>query len=686
MCKPTDAQKMDHLQQPLTQQHQSASSRFFDITELILTLTAFLDRAVIANLCQTNRRINSICTPRLYSFQNFFLDTTVHSTARILNTPEATSAFARNIQNVRHVISGPLFASFYYNCLLLAHTTASSQNLEQDLSFRPLLTAEGMAGIARGAAGVPPTAGDPWKQTMMPIGTMTNLVSFTYFPDLSIRFFNHPAFVFSARFPKTRQAQIFWILQQCPHLTSLKMDLLFSEEQELVSLAKALPALRSLKKLHFTATTDISKDWSKLVPTLVLNAPASLECLEMWLEDIYESDFDYTSVIWDEQDPQEPDSSSAAGHRLDQLPEEMTRPRDAWTGELRQGQPLIHLRRLYIASFAQVSPTDMAAIFAHCPAVVELHIPDLDEGADVRRVARYIAESCPRITQVFQHGRVYDDQQLTLEIVRAVEEQKLEVLLFSASQGGDDLIPVMLQRHSTVLRELRLDGSIRLSSKSVQKILCTGQGLEVLSIVSIYRATSYITLEDAVAVEWVSKKIKQLGLAFEIGATMPPSPDAYYKRLEKEEPLVLTEDERAQFSLLETLYRQIGALVELEHLDMRVVVECTPFHYSYHDVSFPGMLSLGDEVVGKPGYLDLLGGLKKLRSLNGSVRAKTDETRVTFGQRECEWLNENWPVLEDLNLCSYMPRDKFLDGVHGRDERTCFGWLKKLRPKLNLEF
>ncbi|KAF9549197.1 hypothetical protein EC957_004497 [Mortierella hygrophila] len=406
----------------------------------------------------------------------------------------------------------------------------------------------------------------------MPIGTMTNLVSFTYHAYLPVRSLNHPAFVFSARLPKTRQAQIFWILQQCPHLTSLTIDLLLSKEQELVSLAKALPTLRSLKRLDFTATTDLSKDWSQLVPTLVFSAPASTECLEIWLDDIYDSDFNDVSVIWDEQDPQEPDSSSAAGDRLDQLPEEMTRPRDAWTGELRRKQPLSHLHRLRIASFAQVSPTDMAAIFAHCPALVELHIPDLDEGADVRRVARCIAESCPRITQVFQHGEVGDDRQLTLEIVRAVEEQKLEVLLFSGFQGADDLIPVMLQRHSTVLRELRLKDCIQLSSKSIQKILCTGQGLEVLRIESIRPAMSFITLEDAVAVEWVSKNVKQLRLEFKIGATIPPSPDAYYKRLGKEVPLVLTEDERAQFSLLETLYRRIGALVELEHLDMRAVV------------------------------------------------------------------------------------------------------------------
>ncbi|KAF9144097.1 hypothetical protein BG015_000208 [Linnemannia schmuckeri] len=682
---------MDRQQQPSPTQQRSACSRFFNISELVLTLTSFLDRGSIANLCRTNHGLNNICTPFLYSNQDFFM-VTAASTARILDTPEAISAFARNIQNVHQVISGPLFASFYYNCMLLAHTTAaaaSQEDLEQDSSRRPLPTAAGVAVKAEGAAGVPPTAGDLRSTTMMPIGPMTNLVSFTYLAYIGKRSVNHPAFVSSARFPKARQTQIFWMLQQCPHLKNLTMDLLFSEEQELVPLAKVLPTLRSLKRLDFTVTMDHTKDLSQLVPTLVFSAPASVECLEMGLDDIDDFDYDQVSVIWDDEDPQEQDSSSSAAvHITEPLPKERTRPRDVWTGERRQERPLIHLRRLHIASFAQVSPVDMAAIFAHCPALIELHMPDLDEGADVRWVARCIAQSCPRISQVFQHGRVEDDQQLTLEIVRAVEEQKLEGLLFSSILGGDDLIPVVLQRHSTVLRELRLKDCIRLSSKSIQKVLSTGRGLEVFRIEPYRPALSCISLEDAVAEEWVCKGVKQLRLEIKIGAIIPPSPDAYYKRVEKEGPLVLTEAERTHFSLLETLYRQIGSLAELEHLDIRAVAECSEelaYRHSYHDVSFPGMLSLGDEKAGRPGYLDLFSGLKKLRSLNGSVRAKTDETRVTVGQRECEWLSVHWPLLEDLDLCSYQQRDDFLSDVHGRDERTCFRWLKERRPKLNLK-
>lgn len=74
------------------------------------------------------------------------------------------------------------------------------------------------------------------------------------------------------------------------------------------------------------------------------------------------------------------------------------------------------------------------------------------------------------------------------------------------------------------------------------------------------------------------------------------------------------------------------------------------FHWSpsrrHHLVSFPGMLSLGDAAHGRPGYLRLLGGLKKLKKLVGFVLANTTETRLTMGLREVVWIDEHWPLLQ----------------------------------------
>ena len=85
--------------------------------------------------------------------------------------------------------------------------------------------------------------------------------------------------------------------------------------------------------------------------------------------------------------------------------------------------------------------------------------------------------------------------------------------------------------------------------------------------------------------------------------------------------------------LLETFYRQIGALVELEHVQLEIAMdggdgtdEDQAVDMNYRWSSFPDLLSLPKN--GYPGYLSLLVGLIKLEMLRGSFSAKTGETRL----------------------------------------------------------
>ncbi|KAF9131304.1 hypothetical protein BGW39_001979 [Mortierella sp. 14UC] len=652
---------MDLLTTTTTSPPTSSSSQFFAITELVLAVTSLLERGAIAHLCQVNHKMNSICTPLLYSTHDYFMETS-GNTIRILDSLESMSAFAQNIHHVHTVVSGPLFAAFYYHCLRLAY---------QELGEVPL-------GTSTDSAAVDP---EPRTRTMVPVGPMINLTTFTYYTYYSARFLKHHAFLLSSQHPRIHQAQLLWTLQQFPHLTNLTMDVLVNDEQDILLLVKALPELRALKKLDFTITRKPSGDWSQLIPAIVFSVPASIECLEIGLDDDDDDDLCEIKPIWPEQDEEDSSAADATEATNNRRLRNKKSLRDAWTSQ--DQPPLEHLRQLHIASLAQVSFDVIAAIFTRCTALVELHIPDVDQDADiVSRVARCIGESCPQITRVYQHGRLDDDQGITLAIVNAVQEQQLELLRFSGLSGSDSLLEATLRRHSTILRDLRLTDCVRLSSKSIQKILSTGHALEVFRIEPYRDEYACLILQDAVAAEWVCKGIKQLRLTLSIGATIPPAEDAYYKR---PGPIVLTMEEVERFSKLEVLYRRIGALVELEHLDLGAVAECSRpedrDRYSSLDVSFDAMLSLGDETTGRPGYLHLFAGLKKLKSLNGSVRARTDETRVTVGQREVEWVDANWPVLQEVNFCSYRARDDQL----GVDARRCWRWLQTRRPGLNLK-
>ncbi|KAG0371705.1 hypothetical protein BGX24_001301 [Mortierella sp. AD032] len=504
----------------------SASSRCFSITELVFDVTTFLERGAIAQFSQVNRNLNSICAPLLYSNQDFFMATSVN-TIRILDSLESMSAFARNI------------------------------HMEQGTA-RPLL--EEVFGASSLVA-------DPQTRTMIPVGPMTNLTTFTYYAYYSKRFLKHHAFVHSTQYPRIRQAQLFWTLQQLLHLTNLTMDMLVNDEQDIISLVMALPELRSLKRLDFTITRDPAEDWSQMIPAIVFSLPASIECFEIGLQEIEDFNYDQIEHFWPDQSEEEDSATDATEFANSRMRRKKRRLRDAWSSQ--DQPPLEHLRQLHIASLAQVSFDDISAIFGRCPALVELHIPDLDYGADLAsRVAKCIGKSCPRITHMYQHGGEGDDHGLTLAIMNALQEQLLELFRFSGLCGSDDLLAATLTRHLTVLRDLQLTDSVWLSSKSIQKILSTGHALEVLRIEPYRHDRACLTLEDAIAVEWVCKGIKHLQLALLTGAMILPAEDVYYKR---PAPIVLTKEERKRFVKLEALYRRIGSLVELVHLKLSTI-------------------------------------------------------------------------------------------------------------------
>ncbi|KAF9142264.1 hypothetical protein BGX30_003069, partial [Mortierella sp. GBA39] len=50
--------------------------------------------------------------------------------------------------------------------------------------------------------------------------------------------------------------------------------------------------------------------------------------------------------------------------------------------------------------------------------------------------------------------------------------------------------------------------------------------------------------------------------------------------------------------------------------------------------------------MGRPGYLQLLGGLTKLKELYGSTCLVIEETEATVGTDEIKWMDRLWVALE----------------------------------------
>ncbi|KAF9129405.1 hypothetical protein BGX30_013960, partial [Mortierella sp. GBA39] len=134
---------------------------------------------------------------------------------------------------------------------------------------------------------------------------------------------------------------------------------------------------------------------------------------------------------------------------------------------------------------------------------------------------------------------------------------------------------ISFRRHSSTLREILFIGCQNIDSKAIQAIVVECDALERLTIVQLMdedQRKRCLELEDAIEFPWACTEIQDLRLTIAIPDTPLHHPAngvvPYYHR-----PLrtTLSAEETQQFRDLETLYQQLGALTELERLDLRAL-------------------------------------------------------------------------------------------------------------------
>lgn len=321
----------------------------------------------------------------------------------------------------------------------------------------------------------------------------------------------------------------------------------------------------------------------------------------------------------------------------------------------RRKEPLFALKVLRIWGIDENSGLErVQSTLRHCPNITKFTIPDTYDAEVLETFAKVVAEECPRIQSLdcfFGAGGTQD--QVAYMIAEALPEQQLRDVRFFTCAEGLVLDKAMLEgalvRHSTTLSRLMIWGDNDIQSDAIQSILVGCVALEELTIGSLsqHQEGQILLLADAVEKPWACTCLKTLGLSVGILHPSYLAEDLYCIR---DPPTVLNGTEVELFQSLEMLYRQIGSLPNLEELKLHgrwlapLGWEKTNSYYNL--VSFPGMLSLGDAARGRPGYLGLLGGLKKLKRLLGSVYANTEETRITMGWKEVVWIDEFWPELK----------------------------------------
>jgi hypothetical protein len=315
-------------------------------------------------------------------------------------------------------------------------------------------------------------------------------------------------------------------------------------------------------------------------------------------------------------------------------------------------------------------------LFSDCPAIEKLDVPWVGPLTDPVALGLFIGKMCSKLRNV-RPSLIPNDHLLSVTIINTMAPNTLQRLAAYDYSLDVAAMSAMIERHSSSLRIVILEGYKNLTSALIRQILAHCSKLEELRLYRYKPTTASLTLADAAAERWASSSIKYLQLRVTV-------PDLFYIKQRKDrpyfsrpEPITLTNAEREQFALLEKLYTQIGRQRRMEILELEALPEPTSVKAKAPDFvfpAFPAMLSLGTwGPNGRPGYLQLLRGMTRLRKLIGSFGMFSDETVITVGQAEVEWMLQHWERLENVHF--YSRRIAF---------RPCFQYMQQQRPQLSL--
>ncbi|KAG0286025.1 hypothetical protein BGZ96_009812 [Linnemannia gamsii] len=591
----------------------SPCERFFAILELVNLLTPYLHHKDVSHLSRTSKRTHHSCIPSLYrSLQAF------GSCCRptIFSSIPSLHALTRNVHHVRILGLETDELAFYYLCALRFEEIHSGKTATPSarLTWSPPLDTRTHRVIA-----LPPM--NSLSELTLRLGVSKNWTCNYRLP--------------SAQNPRATLAQLCWLISINPRLTVLDLQcVLVNDLQAGRYLARFIAELSMIRRLELGIIYS-GDDRFELESLLLFCCQSSIQQLSVTLS---------------------PDENSDAAQSQSNLWQE--EGEGVMTVVPRREEPMAKLEVLK-AHFLRNwhSAADIYSILSHCPNIKKLEVT-MAVGQDADVIGRMIAQECPKIVSL-----AYGDVSLTVhnplpfKILDFLPAQQVTEFIYGG-RFSNIVVPevnMSLQRHSTTLRRIVVQGDRSLRAMSASFFLSECANLEILHIISSHSTGHYVTLANVVeATPWRCTKLRELVLSIS-GCEVPVANRLlpYYCR---PSPVVLTAAETQHFARLETLYIQIGKLTSLQTLGLKMI---TLDRHGRVDVealgepmSFPAMLSTGDTFEGRPGYLCHLDGLSRLEILEGSVRVDTVETKLTVDWAEAKWMNKHWPLLRRAEFFS----------------------------------
>ncbi|KAG0295295.1 hypothetical protein BGZ96_012068 [Linnemannia gamsii] len=621
-------------------------TRFFDMPELVAHLTQYLDCPGVSRLMQTSRRLHALCTPSHYYEVSASYKP---QEANLFDTTESIQAFAKNVHRVRQMTFGRHDVVYYVNCVIAFLDTLTTQQK----AFTTITTIKNQPAISQPVWLAP---ADPNYCTGLPIPPMTMLTKLDF--HFGEYYEPCPYSLPSYRDPKVIITQICWIMDSNPHLLDLSINgPTIKDRRDAYILIRSISGLQRLQTLSVEMTQWLTD--TVVVPGVLIDIFFACSSTLQKLNLVSHEEDETSNLELTQEYVFLPPGTLQAWEKND---EEC----GLLTTYPRQQEPLQHLKQLSLGHWDEgMMEEDLRSILQHCPNLTGLVMPYIAEIKDVRGLAEDIVQWCPKLSNLSNYGFSGGGdaiRQLMMWMLKALPPQQVTHFVSTGiprfnAHGLDDFGTIFRQ-HTSMLQVILLNNCHNIDSKGVQAILVECEALEELTVVwsmNDDRQRPYLNLDDAIEFSWACTRMQDLRLTVAIPNQPLHRPAngvvPYYNR---PSPTTLSQDETIQFKKLESFYRQLGTLAQLERLNLRAIyLDPAGNREASCDFmvnTFPGLFSLGRSESGRLGNLQLLGGLSQLKGLSGSTCLMTEETEVTVGMDEVQWMDKHWPALKTANF------------------------------------
>ncbi|KAG0277884.1 hypothetical protein BGZ96_002678 [Linnemannia gamsii] len=618
----------------------TSATTVFSIPELAETIGRILNTKDQLQLSMTNRLLHHTVSPLFWSSLDLY-DTAV--ARRLAQSKHAHKALSRNFDRIRELKIQTSTLVYFINSMIRHPDDGDNNNTTNACESKTSATS---------LSPLP----NPLSVTLP---RMTRLTTLEYRTEKN----KDKNGQLTDAYPEIAvMPRLTWLLNLNSSLTHIRVSgCRVRSPFDAHLFMQAIPSLKSLKELDLRFRMSPVR-WEIVVELLFFSLPVSIESVSLRSSKVEDSLTGPSSEI------QDTELSGLLGERR---------------ALGRRRVPLDRLRRLLV-EFGRWEDARMLYTFLQDCPVLERFSPPCWEEEEFRPISAAIAQAaakhCPLLRELDTCGVG------TLDIIGALPHHSLTTIRNSDIFGTAFVSPTLMLislAHYNSLTEVRIEDSLHVPKSGIQAILRTCIALEHFIVKGPARPST--RLRHLVEKDWVCARLKTLEITIELRQEVlpidikEPMPTKFYRQLGALRDIevlnlgikakamewldgngqVRTETTSSR-GTTGTAKKSIIFAAEIAFDDMWSADEFESVQYAKRDqnlamatgadASFPGMLSLGDEATGRPGYLSWLSGLTKLRKLKGHVQATTTETAKTVGQRELEWMLEHWPELEVVEL------------------------------------